>query len=147
LCMVAISTRSATFVNIDSMFMDRLMPNKTQVLSTLSSNGKIEKWARVVTVQQKNWDSKLGGISEWMVSNRGLLSKYITMLIFLKVGPLPVGTKSLMKPLSYIYNAERNYVKRPVPNIVGVIMWLSDVVNEKLKDMITDLLGEVSTQV
>jgi hypothetical protein len=145
LCMITMSTRAATFINIDSMFMDRLMPNKTQVLSAFSSNGKIEKWARVVTVQQKNWDSKLGGISEWMVSDRELLSRYITMLICLEVGPLPVGPKSLIKPLSYIYNAERNYVKRPVPNIVGVIMWLSDVVNGKLKDMITDLLGEVST--
>jgi uncharacterized UPF0146 family protein len=68
------------------------------------------------------------------------------MLIYSKVGPLPVGPESVMRPLSYIYNAKRNYVKRPVPDIVGVIMWLSDIVNVKLKDMITDLLGEVSVE-
>jgi hypothetical protein len=51
-----------------------------------------------------------------------------------------------MRPLSYIYNAERNYVKRPIPDIIGVIMWLGDIVNVKLKDMITDLLGEVNIE-
>jgi len=47
--------------------MERLMPNKSDVLPVLSQNGKVEKWARVVMVQQKHWGSDVGGISEWMV--------------------------------------------------------------------------------
>jgi hypothetical protein len=55
-------------INSYSAFAERLMPNKTSVLSSLTGNGDVEKWARVVMVQQKQWGGKMGGISEWMVS-------------------------------------------------------------------------------
>lgn len=44
-------------------------------------------------------------------------------------------------PLNYIYNANRNYIKRPIPDIVAVMDWMDGIVNGPLKDMITDLLG------
>jgi hypothetical protein len=49
-----------------------------------------------------------------------------------------------LKPLSYVYNSGRNYVKRPIPDIIEVMMWLNDIVNGELRDMMQDLLGEVS---
>jgi hypothetical protein len=50
------------------MFIERLMPNKTDVLPNLLDGDEVEKWARVVLVQQKDWGGKMGGITEWMVS-------------------------------------------------------------------------------
>jgi hypothetical protein len=52
-----------------------------------------------------------------------------------------------MKELSYIYNSGRNFVKRPIPDIIQVMMWVNDTVNGILKDMMSDLLGEVNISI
>ena len=52
------------------VFVERLWPNKTDVLPLLESSEEVDKWARVVMVQTKEWGAASGGISEWMVSAR-----------------------------------------------------------------------------
>jgi hypothetical protein len=53
--------------------MERLVSNKTDVLLALLEGTEVEKWARVVMVQQE-WGGKTGGISEWMVCHSGPLA-------------------------------------------------------------------------
>jgi hypothetical protein len=50
------------------MFMERLMPNKTEVLSSLSNGTHLDRWARVVVYQKEDWGMPRGALSEWMVS-------------------------------------------------------------------------------
>jgi primary-amine oxidase len=46
-------------------------------------------------------------------------------------------------PLSYLYTAGRNYIRRPIPNIEDVLMWFNGVVAGPLKDIMSDLLGDI----
>ncbi|KAF2668453.1 amine oxidase catalytic domain-containing protein [Microthyrium microscopicum] len=109
------------------VFVERLMPNKTDVLPFLADaveQSEVGSYARVVMLQNKEWGKDLGGISEWMV------------------GPLPVGERTTMQPLSYCYNSGRNHIRRPVPDIIALYEWFNSIVNGQLKDLMQDLLGE-----
>jgi hypothetical protein len=47
-------------------------------------------------------------------------------------------------PLSYIYNSGRHYVQKPVPDLLEVLAWFQGIINGQLRDMMNDLLDEVS---
>jgi hypothetical protein len=59
----------------DVVFVERLMPNKTDVLGVVGEGegeGEVERWARVVVVEREAWGARSGasgGLSEWMVSS------------------------------------------------------------------------------
>jgi primary-amine oxidase len=108
-------------------FVERLMPNKTDTVPYLEKKGlkEVDGWARVVMVQPHSWGGKQGGVSEWMV------------------GPLPVGSETDIFPLSYIYTAGRNHIRRPIPNIEEILIWFNGVVTGPLRDIMSDLLGEI----
>lgn len=108
-------------------FVERLMPNKTDTVPYLDTKGvkHVDDWARVVTVHLASWGSECGGISEWMV------------------GPLPVGKETRITQLSYLYTSGRNYVEKPNPDIVDVLTWFQGVVTGPLKDIMSDLLGDI----
>lgn len=104
--------------------VERLMPNKTNVLPFLSdSKVNVGSWARVVMLQNRNWGANDSGISEWMV------------------GPIPTDDHSRIEPLSYIYNSGRHVVNRPIPDILEVFAWFNSIVNGTMKDLMQDLLG------
>jgi hypothetical protein len=62
----------------------------------------------------------------------------------LKVGPISAGSNAKMNALSYIYNSGRNFVKKTIPDIPQIMLWLDELINGQLKDMMADLLGEVN---
>jgi hypothetical protein len=67
---VSLGIDEATVVtnSIRSVFMERLMPNKTDALSYLNYGVGIDRWARVIVYQREEWGGSKGAISEWMVS-------------------------------------------------------------------------------
>jgi hypothetical protein len=105
--------------------MERLMPNKTDALLTIETGELLERWARVVVAEAEQWGRPRGAISEWMV------------------GPISSHSELNIAPLSYIYNSGRNYIQRPVPSVIEIILWVHKVTTKELGDMIKDLFGPV----
>jgi primary-amine oxidase len=60
-----------------------------------------------------------------------------------QVGPLPPDRTTEIHPLSYIYNSGRNFVRSPLPDLVGLVEWGCKIA-EEIEDIVLDLLGSVS---
>lgn len=102
--------------------VEALVPNKTDALQYLDNESDIpDRYARV-TVNQGAQEQ--AGIYMYMV------------------GPLPVNGKTTIQPLTFPYNAGRNFVRDPLPDYGDIVAWFAEV-GKDVADMVEDLLGEV----
>jgi hypothetical protein len=61
----------------------------------------------------------------------------------MQVGPLPLSDSSVVLPLEFCYNSNRNYIVYPLADQTRLIAWAKSF-SAKVIDILEELLGDVS---
>lgn len=112
---------NGSFLNL----VELLRPNKSDVIDYMHNEGPTpERWARVSVFENQEKEA---------------------FLVEYMVGPLPPSKKTQILPLSYPYNAGRNYVQSPLYNIFSLYEWTMKV-GDNISDITQDLLGATTNR-
>ena len=115
--------KDATANDNKLVLLETLHPNKTDAIRYLDSElYQFTHWVRLVVS---------AGSSE-----KAELREYM-------FGQPPGSREVIIEPLTYRYNAGRNYVDNIIPDYMAVAHWFAEVLMEKVSgEMLVDLLGD-----
>jgi primary-amine oxidase len=108
--------------------VETLLPNKSDTVLYLYEDGNSsppERWAKVAVAQNFKDDGPY--------------------MVYYMAGPLPIAEDSIVKPLGYVFNSGRNYVRNLVQDYVAIQDFALSMA-ENVSDITEELLGATASR-